>query len=139
MRRLLLFLTVFNSLLLASLVKNGDIVKDSVTNLMWQDSNNTSIQKSWIDAINYCENLTLGGYSDWRLPNIVELESIIDRNKINFALSSIFENVSFNLYWSSTTYSHDTTSAWVVDFYDGSNAISSKDNNNSVKCVRGGN
>jgi hypothetical protein len=48
---------------------------DPVTNLMW--SFKTPSDQSWNDAINYCNNLTEGGYSDWRLPTISELRSII--------------------------------------------------------------
>ncbi len=47
--------------------------KDVVNNLMWQDqpANDTS-GLSWTQAVNYCEQLTANGFTDWRLPNVNE-------------------------------------------------------------------
>ena len=33
---------------------------------------------AWHDALAYCENLDLGGHDDWRLPNVKELQSIVN-------------------------------------------------------------
>lgn len=41
---------------------------------MWQEGEGGS--KTWEYAITYYEGLSLGGYSDWRLPNIKELKSM---------------------------------------------------------------
>jgi hypothetical protein len=49
-------------------------VIDTKTGLMWQ--NNTSL-KNWNDSIQLCGNLVLEGYSDWRLPDIDELRTLI--------------------------------------------------------------
>ncbi|GAB5417536.1 MAG: hypothetical protein Crog4KO_08080 [Crocinitomicaceae bacterium] len=57
---------------------NGDgTVSDIATGLMWQkaDDGNTY---DWENALDYAESLTLAGYSDWRLPNMKELHSIVD-------------------------------------------------------------
>lgn len=63
-----------------SYTDNGDgTVTDNVTGLMWaQDQSEES--KTWTDAASYCENLSLGGYSDWRMPTIKELWSIRDQS-----------------------------------------------------------
>jgi len=85
------------SLLHAEFVRDNskEVVVDKSTNLMWQDDNDVkSITKTWVEAINYCENLTLGGYTDWRLPNINELKSIVDYTKAEPAISSEFSNVA---------------------------------------------
>lgn len=66
-------------------IHSSDIVIDSVTGLMWQKSPDTNGDGSILsddkltyeDAINYCEALSLGGYSDWQLPDIQQLYSLI--------------------------------------------------------------
>jgi len=46
-----------------------------VENLYW--SSRASGKMNWNSAVSYCENLTEDGHSDWRLPNIDELRTII--------------------------------------------------------------
>ena len=61
-----------------SYTDNGDgTVEDNVTDLMWAQDLSTS-SMSWEEAVEYCENLELGGYDDWRLPTIKELWSLRD-------------------------------------------------------------
>ncbi len=56
---------------------NGDgTVTDSITKLMWQKNENERM--NWYDAMKHCNDLDLGGFNDWRLPNIKELNSILD-------------------------------------------------------------
>ncbi len=59
--------------------------------------------RNWADAKQYCEDLVLGGYDDWRLPNIDELETIIDYSRFDPAIDPVFNCRSGN-YWSSSTY-----------------------------------
>ena len=121
---------------------NVGIVSDSRTNLLWQDSyrdNEGNIkQTTWQDALIYCEELTLDGKSDWRLPNMVELKSIRGVGEVKPAISSVFQMTISNYYWSSTTPTSSTNDAWVVDFYDGQGSWNSKKSNSLVRCVRGG-
>lgn len=64
-----------------------EIVKDTDTLLVWQDNSDAKdIEKDWEGAIDYCEDLSLGGYDDWRLPNFNELYGLADRTKISPAL-----------------------------------------------------
>jgi len=61
-----------------SFTKNGNgTVSDDNTGLMWQEMP-TSEGFDWQDAYDYCENLELGGYNDWRMPSAKELFSISD-------------------------------------------------------------
>jgi hypothetical protein len=52
---------------------------DPSTGLMWAGKDNGN-DVNWHDAVKYCRDLRLGGYSDWRLPTLVELEGIYDRS-----------------------------------------------------------
>ncbi|WP_437593371.1 DUF1566 domain-containing protein [Sorangium sp. So ce1000] len=45
----------------------GGVVRDNVTCLEWQETP-PSEAYTWEQAISYCDELTLGGFSDWRLP-----------------------------------------------------------------------
>ncbi|MEP1487692.1 MAG: DUF1566 domain-containing protein [Algibacter sp.] len=57
---------------------NGDgTITDNATGLMWQQADNGSTY-DWKNALDYAESLTLGGESDWRMPNAKELQSIVD-------------------------------------------------------------
>ena len=57
---------------------NGDgTVTDHATGLMWAKADSGEVM-DWDAALAYAENSTLGGYGDWRLPNVKELQSIVD-------------------------------------------------------------
>ena len=61
-----------------SFVDNGDgTITDTATGLMWQQADDGTM-RDWENALSYAENLTLAEYSDWRLPNAKELQSIVD-------------------------------------------------------------
>lgn len=118
-----------------------EIVTDSTTGLQWQDNEIVeTTTRTWQEAIDYCENnMTLGGHNDWRLPNIKELLSIADRSRISPAIdTSVFENISSNSCWSSTTYSGLTSNAWYVSSYNGTPNGYDKAHSYYVRCVRGG-
>jgi len=116
------------------------IVVDNKTGLAWQDdyyNGENSKRTTWQDALIYCEELTLGAKNDWRLPNIKELKSIVDRNKYNPTISSTFTNIISDTYWSSTTHV-STPGAWVIFFEDGFDGWRNKSDEHYVRCVRGG-
>ncbi|MBF0102265.1 MAG: DUF1566 domain-containing protein, partial [Desulfobacterales bacterium] len=128
------------------MIDNGDgTVTDQTTGLMWQKSDD-GVERKWSDALVYCENLNLAGYSDWRLPNIKELLSITDNSKgkgsptINqlFTISSsihteIMVATLASFYWSSTTDINHTDMAYLVGFIYGMDGYSSKDGYGSSK------
>ncbi len=65
-----------------------NVVQDNLTGLMWARNANLDGTKDWPSAIDYCEALNHGGYTDWRLPNVRELHSLIDFGRYNLALPS---------------------------------------------------
>jgi len=113
------------------------IVSDASIGLRWQD-NNISNTMTWQSAIDTCEALSLGGFSDWRLPNVNELASLVDDTRINPAINTVFQNTASNLYWSSTSYAGLLNVAWVVYFNSGYQYKYFKDSNYYVRCVRAG-
>lgn len=114
---------------------NGDsTVTDAATGLMWQQTEGGVM--NWEGALTYCEGLSLAGYSDWRLPNYKELESLTDDTLTDPAIDTIyFPNAHASGYCSSTTYAADPTYAWCIDFYGGS-VLDGEKTSTFVRCVR---
>ena len=128
-------------------IRANDMVTDTSTGLMWQDD--VVVEKQWLTdanfatcsndnghspacfntsgdtATSYCSALTLGGYTDWSLPEIFEL--------VNFGYGNI------GSYWTSTSDSgiHFTNyeSAWLVDSIMDVQS-NSKNGTIGVRCVR---
>ena len=106
-------------------------------NLQWQDNADAAtVEKEWDGAKSYCANLTLDGYSDWRLPTIKELQSIVDRKRTP-AIKTGFSNTASSWYWSASPYVYNGSYAWVVSFYNGYTYDSTKTVTYYVRCVRG--
>ena len=102
---------------------------------MWQD--NSDIQYlEWQEAKDYCSNLSLGGYSDWRLPNRAELLGIVDNGRSYPAIDPIFENTKNDWYWSSSSLAYDNGYAWTVHFLYGYTNYYGKYFSWFVRCVR---
>jgi hypothetical protein len=94
-----------------------DTVLDQSTTLVWQQKDSFN-QMNFVEALGYCENLSLAGFDDWRLPNVKELQSIVDYSKSpstsnSASINSIFSTTAiknennkkdYANYWSSTTH-----------------------------------
>jgi hypothetical protein len=98
-------------------------ISDLNTGLMWKKDEGPNL--NWEEAMKYCQDLSLAGYTDWRLPSIRELPTIID---LSFKDGAWFHKQFFpgtqtaplGFSWAATTYGD--TFGWGENFqfgYDG--------------------
>ena len=79
------------------------------------------------------------GKRDWRIPNVKELQSIVDYGVFNPAIDATFPGeTAAGDYWSSTTYAVGSSGAWSVFFADGFVDVVGKANPLPGRAVRGG-
>jgi hypothetical protein len=78
------------------------------------------------------------GHTDWRIPTIAELQTILDCSFGLPCIDPIFGPTATSFYWSSTSNASDPLFAWVVDFVDGDVFNSNKSFGVRVRAVRGG-
>ena len=130
-----------------SYTDNGNTVTDNLTGLMWVENGTSSgcydgNTRTWEQAIAFCENLVYSGYSDWRLPNVKELFSIVEYHVAGTGAPYInqtrFLNTVSSYYWTSTTYVPNTDYAMSVRFSTGIVDYDYKTNGYYVRPVRAG-
>lgn len=93
------------------------IVKEDHSNLYWQDDKEAKTTiKTFNEGKAYCEALTLGGITSWRLPTYKELMSIVDYAREQPSINDEFQNCAQASYWSSTKLTRDNDQAWYVYF-----------------------
>jgi len=99
---------------------SGNCITDKLTGLMWA-RNSDATTRTWQQALDFTSSLSLCGATDWRLPNVNELESLVNievSNQANFLNGQGFSGVQANGYWSSSIYagccSSSTPLAWAV-------------------------
>jgi len=131
--------------------KAGNLTTDNGTGLMWVADHaalgtvggyNFASTMTWSNAllaVTALNSAAYGGYSDWRLPNVKELQSIVDYSRVSPAIdTTYFPNAQSDLYWSSTTLADDAGGAWGVYFDNGYIYYDGKAYAYSVRPVRGG-
>ena len=128
---------------------NNVVTVDRNTKLEWQyntaDINNDNRitmeftggdRISHNSAINYCAGLFFAGKSDWRLPTIRELESLVHYGAHHPAINRDFFDASPSEYWTTNLDSNDLSFAWLINFEYGYNRTNSKALPFLVRCVR---
>jgi hypothetical protein len=94
--------------------------KDSETGLIWTVEDNGN-DFGWNQANNYCESLTLGGHTDWRLPTIDELEALYDgKLSKQYKAKGPIKLTGANL-WSGTR--NNNGDAWSFNFGFGGKSV----------------
>jgi len=89
-------------------------VTDRVTGLMWQQTDGGEM--TFVNAVTYCQNLTLAGYADWQLPTGHQLFNIVDHDHNNPALNTTaFPVTNAEYWWTAKEQVGDSTKAWVVN------------------------
>ena len=145
---------------------NDGTVTDNLTGLIWLKNANVSGTANWQTALDRVVELNASGkmnnvdagdtsnggghQTDWRLPNVQELQSLIDYGRYNPALCNTagtgqwtagdpFTGVQSSHYWSSTTFAGNTTYAWDASLYNSVDyMVSAKSDAIFVWPVRGG-
>lgn len=143
---------------------SGTPCKDSTSLLIWSTKTANTNDKTWEQAVVYCQNLNEGGFFDWHLPTIDELRTLIKNcpgtetngacaisekngklsgNDSSDDCSCAYKSGSYYSKigddhtvspWSSSTRSDDTSHAWYVGFFAG--VISNSDKTSVTSDVR---
>lgn len=140
---------------------NGDgTITDQATGLTWEklsddgsihDKDNTYTWANAFAKVATLNSTVFAGHSDWRVPNLRELESLVDASTFNPATYSAFSPgcavfctvlscscTASSLYWSSTTLAAVPSEAWSVGFNVGNVSFNVKSSALYARAVRGG-
>lgn len=114
--------------------QHGDgTITDNLTGLMWLADMSCLWAHTWADALGEVALLNTNpeetacsgpaeSYTDWRLPNLLEMESLVNIQEMvqaDWLASQGFTGVQEAFTWSSTTYGSDTDQAWAMDLSSG--------------------
>lgn len=131
---------------------NGTVT-DNKTGLMWKKcsegqsgndcSSGSAASYTWQAALAQAKTVNTSGgfatYTDWRVPTITELESIVETQCYDPAINlAVFPHTPSVLFWSASPNAESGSNAWFVDFFGIHSSWGSKDGNLSVRLVRDG-
>ena len=118
-------------------------VVDTQNNTMWQDTQeNIKVLKHQDTAIEYCENLELDGYSDWRLPTVEEFKKIIDKKRkpSEPKINKVFQYATPDHYWlKDRTWRNFYQWGYYAHLKSGTFYYENRTYPKYVKCIRDGN
>ncbi len=115
------------------------IVTDNVTSLQWQDIDySIDINKdlNYTQAQAYCENLTQGGFDDWRLPSSDELVYLANRG-IERVWNEEFGFIDYPMICWSSTDAPLANNKWTMELEYGESKMKPTNEKHHAKCVRG--
>lgn len=129
---------------------NGTVT-DTRTGLMWKQcaeglsgvtcQTGSAQTFTWSNALARAEASTFAGYTDWRLPNVKELSSLVEDCRRSPAINTnYFPNTpSASVFWSGSPHAHYSNNrAWLVAFLNGNANYHDRSVSNRVRLVRGG-
>jgi Protein of unknown function (DUF1566) len=117
-------------------VFDDDTVTDMGTGLIWQ-RHPFSNGMDWMDALDACETMVLGGYDDWRLPTLKEQQTIVDERRLQPCIDFVaFPDTLSAWFWSSTPIPTHPDEAWCTSYTDGYASIHQFIELFQVRCVR---
>ena len=117
---------------------DGATVHDNATGLIWTRETLAGGRRKWADAQKAASECRISGFTDWRLPTIKELLSIVDYSRTEPAIDTAFQCESA-WYWSSTPYASSPSDyAWLVYFDDGLSNWYGQGHGGFVRAVRPG-
>ena len=138
----------------SQLVDNNDnTITDLTTGLMWKKClegvSGDACETGSLDSFTWQQALQQPGtvnseggfadYDDWRLPNIKELISIVEKQCYNPAINlNRFPNAPSSSVWSGSPGADVADYAWYVDFNYGDSYNLYRYNDRYVRLVRGG-
>ncbi len=132
---------------------HGDgTVTDNKTGLMWKKCvegqdlltcSGSAASYNWKDALEQAQTVNgsgFAGYTDWRVPNIKELASIVEEQCYAPAINlAVFPNTDqYAWFWSASPYAYNGDLAWSVFFRNGYVSYYPKSNGYQVRLVRSG-
>jgi hypothetical protein len=119
---------------------NNEAVLDKETGLVWEKSP-WSIQFQWVSAMNVCVQKQTGGRFGWHLPTAEQLSSLADISvpgEPKLPTGHPFTVVPNYTYWSATTSTEDSSTAYIFDFGGTNLSGPLKISLVYIWCVRGG-
>lgn len=142
-------------------VDNGNgTVTDKTTGLIWQKcsvgqaynqsgsggctdpSDLATLEFNWQEALAAAKSAnqsSLLGFSDWRLPSVAELRTLVEKACYSPAINlTVFPNTADAVYWSASPDAYGNSYAWSVSFSLGYESYLNKINDFHVRLVRGG-
>jgi len=97
-------------------------VTDNLTGLIWEQKTeeNEPDTYTYSEATTYCEELTLGYYSDWRIPTRREYSTVLNYGRVSPSLDMDYfpyytsEGSNLAYYWTSSEYHDDPSQVWLL-------------------------
>ena len=126
-----------------SFSSSSNVVIDNNTGLTWEKSPSSS-EYTWENRATHCNDLNssnYGGINTWRVPNPLELHTIVNNSTYNPATNSNFTGMQTSwssIYlWTNNEYKGDTSSAYMFDPFYGGYWTGNKTGTYKVLCVSG--
>ena len=131
------------------LMHGNGTVTDTATDLMWAQcaeglsgsacTVGMATTLTWEAALIRARDSGLAGYTDWRLPNLKELFSLVEERCVNPAINlAVFPNTPASYFWSASPSADSSHFAWIVGFMNGGADYGSRYSYSQVRLVRSG-